>query len=103
MKLKAIALALFLIPAASEAQQRCANVNMPIVYCTSSAPNQACVEWTPPTTNTDGSLISAIQKPLVFRVFWRDSTGLWVPTSLVTQNLFGRLVKQPLGEQCYAV
>lgn len=100
MKQLLILTVLSLLPLAAQAQTACSS-GVPPRFCASSAPNIACIEWVPPVANTDTTAIAADQKPLVFTV-WRRTGSQYV--SLVsTQNLFVRIGKQPLGQQCYAV
>jgi hypothetical protein len=96
-------LALTAVPLSATALEQCPASAVPIQFCTSTAPNVVCVEWRAPTTNDNGTPLSAAQKPLRFRLWRRLPNGDFFPTEIGTQNLFLRVTREPLGEQCYAV
>lgn len=58
------------------------------------ASTDACLSWSAPTQNTDGSPIT---QPLTYRVY-RD--GVLAGT---TGNLYLLLAKEPAGQRCYYV
>lgn len=64
--------------------------------------DRVCLSFTAPAGNTDGSLLSAAQKPLTFHVWRRAATGSWVRLAYNTRATSITLAGEPRGLQCWA-